>query len=71
MAKLVSELEKNKNAKDKALGAKIRSWYLNPLEEAENKRQRKLDRELAMEIQREESRRRNAERPRRAGASYF
>lgn len=71
MTRLVETLQASDKPKDVALGTKIKSWYLHPLEEAEEKKRRKLDRELAMEAQREESRRRNADRPRRARASYI
>lgn len=71
MRRMVDALEESQDSKDAALGSKIRSWYLGPLIEAEERKRRKVDRDLAAEAQREESRRRNAERPRRAGASYI
>lgn len=71
MRNLVAALEGSEKPKDVALGAKIRSWYLGPLLESEERKRRKIDRDLAVEAQREESRRRNADRPRRARASYM
>jgi hypothetical protein len=71
MRRLVDVLESSDNVKDAALGTKIRSWYLGPLIEGEERKRRKVDRGLAVEAQREESRRRNADRPRRARASYM
>jgi hypothetical protein len=71
MRNLVAALEGSDKPKDAALGAKIRSWYLGPLLESEERKRRKMDRDLAVEAQREESRRRNADRPRRARASYI
>lgn len=70
MRDLVDALDASDEPRDCALGAKIRSWYLTPLEQAESKKQKKLDRDLALEVQREESRRRNADRPRRSRAAY-
>jgi hypothetical protein len=70
MKRLTAELERDDHPRDVALASKIRSWYLVPLEEANARKRKRLDRELAVEIQREESRRRNADRPRRARASY-
>lgn len=71
MRRMVHALESCDDAKDAALGSKIRKWYLGPLQEHEERKRRKVDRDLAVEVQREESRRRNADRPRRARASYM
>lgn len=71
MAELAEALEGSGLPKDMVLASKIRDVYLSPLLELEAKRARKIERQRQTEILKEESRRRNAVRPRRAKAAYL
>lgn len=57
--------------KDRVLADRIRETFLPPLLDREDKARKKVERKRMQEIQREESRRRNAKRPRRSKAAYI
>lgn len=71
MTELANALDGEGQEKDRTLAAKIRDSYLAPLLEIEEKRTKREERKRLAHIQREESRRRNAARPRRSKASYL
>lgn len=71
MAQLADSLATSPHQRDQKLATDIRTNFLAPLQELEERLQRKLERKRLAELQREESRRRNSVRPRRRTASYF
>lgn len=71
MTELADALDVEGQQKDRALAGKIRDLYLAPLVELEEKSKKREERKRLAEIQREESRRRNAARPRRTKALYL
>lgn len=71
MNKLADALDGSGTLRDDTLASMIRDVHLAPLLELEERSRRKMERKRLAEIQREESRRRNAVRPRRSKASYF
>lgn len=71
MRELAEALANIGHARDQVLATKIQDQYLQPLLEMEERGKRKMVKKRLEEINREESRRRNAVRPRRSKASYL
>ena len=71
MREYSNALFQSSHERDKKLGTVIKEKHLAPLEEFEEKMRKKMEKKLLSEIQKEESRRRNAGRPRRSKASYM
>lgn len=71
MTQLSHALAGEGKARDFALSEKIRTSYLVPVLQFEEKSRRKNEKKRLAEIQREESRRRNSGRPRRSKATYL
>lgn len=70
MRRLADALESSKFPKDMQLASEIRSKYLDPLLKLEEQTKRNQERKRLEQAQREETRRRNAHRPRRKKAAY-
>jgi len=71
MSQLADALASSGHLRDFKLASKIKEKYLAPLLELEERSRRKVEKKRLLEIQKEESRRRNSGRPRRSKASYF
>ncbi|PXF41011.1 hypothetical protein BWQ96_09278 [Gracilariopsis chorda] len=71
MSKLAESLGCSPHSRDTKLSTDIRTKFLAPLQEHEERVRRKMERKRLAEIQREESRRRNSVRPRRSRAAYL
>lgn len=71
MQQFADALASSPHVRDQKLAQQIKEQYLAPLLELEERGRRKLERKRLAEIQKEECRRRNASRPRRAKASYL
>ena len=71
MTQLAEALESSPHDRDKKIAKVIHEKYLGPLMEIEERAKKRKEKKRLAEIQKEESRRRNARRPRRAKASYF
>lgn len=70
MMKLVEVLEATKHPRDAQLAHDVKTKFLGPLVQMEERKRRKDERLRKEKIEREENRRRNSHRPRREKASY-
>lgn len=70
MKELAESLETSSHSRDHLLAFEIRSKHLGPLQEVEERMARRTEKRRLEQIAREETRRRNAKRPRREKAAY-